>query len=146
MKKEANIDSLLLGETRSRFCSLKQQLLLFFILNQGKAQQRGFISASLLRNTAILAGVGREVMSVLVLAAFWAQPERPSSQCDGGLISRRPPWRTHSVPSATIPQSAQPKRQLSPLDEECVCWRGCYRLRMYAVSQTPSYMHEFDRK
>lgn len=84
MKNEANIDSLLLGETCSRFCSLKQQLFLFFILNQGKAQQRGFISASLLCNTAILAGVGREVMSVLVLAAFLAQPERPSSQCDGG--------------------------------------------------------------
>lgn len=48
MKNEANIDSLLLGETRSRFCSLKQQLLWFFILNQGKAQRRGFISASLL--------------------------------------------------------------------------------------------------
>lgn len=143
MKNEANIDSLLLGETCSRFCSLKQQLFLFFILNQDKAQQRGFISASLLCNTAILAGVGREVMSVLVLAAFLAQPERPSSQCDGGLISRRPPWRTHGIPSATIPQSAQLKRQL---DEECVCWLGCYRLRMYAVSQTPSYMHEFDRK
>lgn len=146
MKNEANIDSLLLGETRSRFCSLKQQLLVFFILNQDKAQQRGFISASLLCNTAILAGVGREVMSVLVLAAFWAQPERPSSQCDGGLISRRSPWRIHCVPSATIPQSAQLKWQLSPLDEECMCWLGCYRLRMYAVSQTPSYMHEFDRK
>lgn len=60
MKNETNIDSLLLGETRSRFCSLKQQLLLFFILNQGKAQQRGFVSAFLPRNTATLAGVGRE--------------------------------------------------------------------------------------
>lgn len=60
MKNETNIDSLSLGETRSRFCSLKQQLLLFFIFNQGKAQQRGFVSASLPLNTAILAGVGRE--------------------------------------------------------------------------------------